>query len=67
MMHIEEKIVEVFPSHIKELNEEGWSIVQVIGTNYENCNSIRLDVPYAVGAPIFKDEYALICLARKVQ
>ena len=64
--HIEEAIVDVFPSRIKQLNEEGWYIVQVIGTNYEKVNSIRLDAPYAVGEQMFKDEYALICLVRKV-
>ena len=64
-MKVEEKIEEVFPSNIKYLNEEGWSIVQVLGTNYEKVLKVKLNVPYAVGEQLFREENALICLVRR--
>ena len=66
---IEEKIKEVFPSKIKYLNEEGWSIVQVIGINYNSTNKVRIKYQEeisTVGLPLFEEEHSLICLIRKV-
>ena len=69
---LQEKIANVFPSDIENLNREGWSIIQVIHLNTVNeCTPKKIKIEYpedfnTTGYPLDREEYSYVCLLRKV-
>ena len=68
---LEEKITHVFPSEIKNLNAEGWSVIQVIEADGRFHKQVKIrDIPETgpeVGIEYYKDECAYLCLLRRVE
>jgi len=68
---IKEEIRDVCSFDIEQLNSEGWSVVQVIGRNYQK-EPRQKKIKYqegvsTVGLPLFEEDPYYTCLLRKAE